>query len=820
MATKKAFIVDSPSETTKFEFSDSFKKSFDALIKVYADALAELNKVSTGKALKSEYGVCSCTYKLRYVTPNDVSTYVSNLIKGLENGLFKDRIGDVELFTVASVKRFIEDNKCPAFEESSVVKRDHGYVNPKEQTLHDLACICENDIGEVAVYSRGEMLKRLELMKDDLKKLNDMHFTANMKKIVSAMPDVLKKSGTMVVGNSSYRLTFGTFLEEFLLFICTLNTIAVLQLVGYAKPTVDYTIKKKDDKSEDVVTECCLVNTTNYMVRNKLPFNCNMRDVVLQDVTPNFKDVHDAMHFIMKDPRSPISVLVSKYADKDITPFDSAFIAKMFIGLQHDHDFAEYLHKDGDSVQGGTPREVDNFETNVDWLDTIAFGNNYLDGNYRRDAVGNNKVHPILNSLDMLYKVYGGCDLKTNKDLANNLVRVAGAMRSIVHNYGDGEPVENYDLTKDILVVLGEIFTRNMLRLYYNNTLVYTYDDDMPDAAAPGFICMEAFVMEADANTNGNTQQPATQQGAANNGKSGVTFTNAQGQQVAAKSGNISNAITKLLDWIKNQLAKFSGNFAKRYKSYVDYVTKNKATNDAIAKVITDKTFIPNITNIPAYKLDAKRHAAGLDKAGVEKILTETNQNIDGATIAYKMIGIPDEIIKEITTAQSNAGSTTDKNAKGKIGVDIIENYFLSGKAKVDMLNGQMSPDLWNEICQDLEGCIEYVDKVNKTIVDKSAAAGEAIKAQQAKPDKSNEETTRCGVVEKALETAGNLNRSVLYAYGTKFFNSRYSLYRDIVTGFQQQQNNNTTNTPQPAEAKEGETPAAPTAGTNNGGGQ
>ena len=49
-----------------------------------------------------------------------------------------------------------------------------------------------------------------------------------------------------------------------------------------------------------------------------------------------------------------------------------------------------------------TPRENDCFETNVDWLDTIAFGNNYLDGNYRRDAVGNNKVNPITNTLDMI----------------------------------------------------------------------------------------------------------------------------------------------------------------------------------------------------------------------------------------------------------------------------------------------------------------------------------------------------------------------------------------------------------------------------------
>lgn len=810
MATNKAFVMDSPSGSPKkFTFSDSFNRSFDALIDVYADSLAALNKVATGKALKSEYGVCSCTYKLRYVTPNDVSTYVSNLIKGLEKGLFHDRIGDVELFTVASVKRFIEDNKCPAFETSSVLDDSHNYVNPKEYTLNDLAHICENDIGEVALYSRGEMLKRIEYAKDDIKKLNDIHFTANMKKIVKALPDVLKKSGTMIMDNGSYRLTFGTFLEEFLLFVCTLNTIAVLQLVGYLKPSVDYTIKKKDENSNDLVTECCLVNTTTYMIRNRIPFNCNMRDIVLQDVTPTFKDTHDALHFIMKDPRSPISILVDKYADKDVTPYDSSFIAKMFVGMEHNIDHAEYFKRDSERADA-TPRENDCFVTNVDWLDTIAFGNNYLDGNYRRDAMGNNKVHPITNALDMLYRVYGGCTLKTNKDLANNIIRVAGAMKNIIRNYGDGNPIENYDLTKDILTLLGEIITRNMLRLYYNNTRVFTYEDNMPDAAAPGFVCMESFVMEADGNTNGanNTQ----------GNKSGVTFTNAQGRQLTGGSNNnkqtgaIANTINKLIDWIKNQLAKYSTNFDKKYKQYIDEVKKNKQINDAIGKAIGDGTFVPNLTNIPMYGIDTKdasRFTKGMSKGDVTNLLNPSNE-FNATTESFRLLGIDNNTAAEIQKTV-NANTTNDPKNAGSQLTEAIVNYFLTGTTKpIENYSGKMGQNEWTKLVTDLENCTEFVKQASEGLAKSVNEAGEAVKEKTMEAQQSNNEalSKRCAEVQKMVETVSSVyDRQILISIGSKFFASRYSLYRDIVIGYKQQ-NNTQPQQPQPqapAQGNEGE---------------
>jgi len=811
MANKKGLIVDCEKKPS-FEFSASFKKSFDALIDAYSKALAKLNKVSTGKDFKSAYGVCSCSYKLRYITPNDVSTYVSNLIKGLESGLFKDRVGDVELFTVASVKRFIEDNGCPAFEDSTAIDEANNYVNPKEQTLHDLACLCENDIGNVAVYSNGEMVKRLDLMKEDVAKMNDMHFAANLKKIVNAMPDVLKKGDCWILGNKAYMLTFETFLQDFILFVCTINIIGVLQLISYATPDVEYDVKE-DEKTKKVVTECCLINTTNYMARTKIPFNCNMRDVVLQDVTPDFKDVHDAMHFIMKDPRSPISVLVNKYASKEEIRdhMDGDFIGRMFIGSNFKGWCGDYYKKDGKMTD--SPRNVDNFDTDVDWLDTIAFGNNYLDGNYRRDAVGNNKVHPIMNTLDMIYRIFGNCELKTNEELANNMVRVAGTMRSIVHAYRGGEPIENYDLTKDVLAVLGEIFTRNMLRLFYNNTRTFTYEDDMPDACAPGFICMEeftmddvdlSFIMENGEQQQGQQgqQQTAVQQG---NAKSGVTFTNKQGQQ-ASPSGGPMKLITKLLDWIKNQLAKFSGNFAKRYKAYSDYVQKNAKTNDAIKAAIAAGNFIPNLTNIPAYQLNKERHI-GMPKEKIISELLDPSKEYNAAKGTFQiLLNDKNDVINDIMSAQNNAQG--DDNAKGKAGIEVTLNYFLYGKTKPEMINGKMTDTFWDELVDELKNCIPFVDEATKAFTKTSTDAAEAVKAKamEAQQNNNNDLSARCDQVSKSLGNLENIQRSVLIEYGTKFFQGRYNLYRDIVNGFNQQNNN--TNTDQPAQPAQPAEPA------------
>lgn len=788
---KKSLIVEDNNLRGKFAFSNSFKRTFDGLVDAYSNALEDLNKVSKGKKIDADYGVCSCHYMLRYITPNDISEYISNFIKGLGCHLFQDRKTDIELFTVASVKRFIEANGCPAFEDATVLNEDHSYINPKEASLNDLAFIAKNDIGEIGIYSKGEISKRIELAGDDIKKMNDMHFAANIKKIVSSLPSVLEKADCYPLANPAGRNVFTLFLEEFLLFTCTLNTIGVLQLLAYCRPTSDYTVKKNND--DDVVTECCLCKTNDFMIRNKIPFNCNMRDIALQDVTPNFKDVHDALHFIMKDARSPIMTLVNKFATKEAdVNGDTQLIARMFIGegkCYHDDDI---FKKDGDRVIGDNgPLDIAGFETHVDWLDNIAFGNNYLDGNYRKDAMGNAHVHPLTNSLDMLFKLFSGCDLKTNEELANNIVRVANAIRGIIHNYGDGEPIENYQITKDVLVLLGEIMTRNMLRLYYNNTRVITYEDDMTDAGAPGFIT-EAFVLEADdpnagANANANA-------GANTDTKPSVSFANSQGQQIKSSfSMKASAVLQKFIQWIRNTMSKFSDKFNKNHQKEIDWVNKNMLLNKEIGDAIKAGRFVPTMNNLPDFKINVNEIVRGNILEEIKKYAdpkTQLPENMKTGGISW-VIGNK-EIGNKIDVEINKLRDQKDKSAKAS---EMVGNWILFGVTdRPKTQPTKLTKERWDEMIKDITGSpallSELVKKDSKQLLDASEYCVNEIKTLETNKEAEGVQD-KIARYKELSDLVQNANKMFMTPMLDKivrdFYSVNYQLYRQIVTAYQQQ---------------------------------
>ena len=815
MANIKHAVTKEPQTKNKFDFSPSFKRMFDGMITAYGDSLKELNKAKS--ALKAEYGVCACDYNLRYITPKNVSSFVSNLVKGIDSGMFHGKIGDVEMFTVASVKRFIEENECVPFEDARIINHDHSYVNPKDQTLQDLAFIAKNDIGEVAVYSHGEMVKRYELASEDIGKINNMHFAANMKNIVKQFPSVLEKGCEGVCcWSAGYRDIFRTYLEEFILFACTLNTMAVLQLLAYVAPSVDYTIKKKNENSEDLITECCLCKTNDYMIRNKIPFNCNMRDVILQDVTPDFKDTHDALHFIMLDARSPISILVNKYATKEANVHsDCGLISRMFLGNKHCHWGDDlYKHENCERLIGGqNPYDTAGFNTKVDWLDTIAFGNNYLDGNYRRDAMGNNHSHPILNTLDMVYKIFGGVELKSNEDIANNIVRVANAIRSIINEYREDKPIENYDITKDVLVLLGEIFTRNMLRLYYNNTLVYAITDDMPDAGAPGFV-LEEFVMEADGDTNNNQQQQSGNtavQGNANAPKTTVSFKDSKGQDVAKNLGTkIKDIFQKFIQWVRNTMSKFFDNFNKNHQKELEWINKNEALNKEIGEAIAAGKFNPVVNNWPEYKVPEQAMTQIKIADNVKKKIEEIKQNKNEEYSTVSIIGLPDNITTEIENATKGADESK-KNAQIN---EMLSNYMLYGQtAKPQTTQSkQMNQPMWDDLVKNLKESPKAIEEVNKANVENLTAAGDAITqaynqlSSTQNQDEANTKRAEIDRLSQAVQTANSIWTSkTLNTLAKDFYSQSYTLYRSIINGYQQQKNSGALNQQQTGDQSKAE---------------
>jgi hypothetical protein len=123
-------------------------------------------------------------------------------------------------------------------------------------------------------------------------------------------------------------------------------------------------------------------------------------------------------------------------------------------------------------------------------LDRIAFGNNFLDGNYRDDALGNEHKHPIKQTLETLYQMFGETKLKTKEELSNHILKIAHVMNSVIDMWGNSG-IYNWELVRDILAVLGEIMTRSIIKLYDNaNAMIVS--DNMDDVDSPGYMYTES----------------------------------------------------------------------------------------------------------------------------------------------------------------------------------------------------------------------------------------------------------------------------------------------------------------------------------------
>lgn len=1014
-----------------FSFENSFLNEFNGMMKTISVLEDRLNKSVIDNKTGITYGICKCCYKMRYITPNDISLYISDLVKAFQSRAIGTNPADIEMFNVAMAKRFIEENGCEPFESSTVNNRQ--YVNPKTCTLQDLILLCDNDVHDVCVYSDWEIKKRIssEAFTSDMNKIKSIHFIPTMKKIVEAIPGILagQKALNALSLNPIKEEMLRMHIETFILFACTLYASTIGEMLYYIEPSTSYTtqeiiksvptedsaimesidiadsspiflvliegkspfisnairkitnsiyshigisfdssleniysfggikiddeegmpnvggfrkenihgsttrnlnvkvfgmyIKKSqingmmhtvemfsknadqtvfskkllldklfnrehpvknpykqicssfvnyilkssdvdllgkdlptpadfdnidevypnqvfevysglgDDYEENIaedkltkiimdeesqcvgmVTECCLLKTNEMMIRSKLPFNCNMRDIVLQDMHPQFKDTKSALHFIMKDMRrSPIAILVNRHATIDPS-IEEGVMKDCVFGLFKCHpcDISSYGHR-LDEV---------GFNTDVNWLDKIAYGNNYLDGNYRRDIVGNNQAHPITNTLDTLYKMFIGHENSTNEELANNIVKISSLMRSIIDEYRFKGFIPNYDLVKDILAALGECFTRNMLKLYHNNTRVFDYSDCMGDTGGePGFLYAEGFVMEdgettasndankGDQSASGGQQQTSGQvqtttptgnkdTTVTNNNKTGVTVTNVQ--QLTGLKKLIQAFIRWIVDTYRKCVDKFKGDHFKE----TQWVEKNKALNEEIQKALDDGIFKPNINNYPPFKVDAAALIAPKFAETVNSYLEHPSSFTDEEK--RKILGqmFPEKIQDQILVVYGN-----DKAMQTK-----LTNYILySTTDDVKLYTGPLSGSnntngpCWKDICEDLTKTMQLLEKMVKGNADELQKASTMIskkiteiegKKQAAEGDEAKKLDVIGGnlkylmeVIKRVSSIYSILSTNVLTS---KFYPTNYNLYRDIVQAYKTQKKSNPEN--------------------------
>lgn len=973
-----------------FKFSESFLTTFQSVAKKFDEKMEDLHKVDSLINKSDEYGVCHCSYKMRYISPADVSSFISNLEKAMRNKLIKPNMADCDMFAVASAKKFIEGNNCIPFESTSIMGNDRHPILPKGATLGDLIFLIENDVFALIVYSQYELKKRAEVMLEDIKILEGLHFTANMRSFVNKIPDIMNKNSSGIMCDPLWSEFIVDYIERFILFACQLNLTTVLQMLSYAVPKVSYKtcekeipcedsnepadnndgwddddeyftqeavdmkqnvqvfflftqgktpvisksiqlatksefshisisfnpeltdmysfggggIRKEDINSEyykslnvnvfgmymskenvakmkeicndflnnkskakfdypalikkllhidkknnagyrqicttfvnrlltevgtplseknipspkemreavvaktdqvfelysgstddysphdaklklkkegttnkakafdEVVTECCLLKTNDFMITNKIPFNCNMRDIVVQDMHPEFKDTLSALKFIMNDDRSPIHFLVVKYFQEPVEDYDPMVVMKMFFGHSH-HDLSRWNRESLMNENG--------MNTDVNWLDKITYGNNFLDGNYRRDRVGNEHAHPIMNTFESLYKTFGGCDFDCENDkLANNLIKVSRLMKAIIRLHSD-HTINNWEMTRDILSVLGEIFTRNMLRLYYNNTIVINASDQMNDTMIPGYMYAEGFVLESFIMEDGEEKK----QEKAPNPK--VT---ADGANLNSTGQKLKGMIKKLGDWARDALSKafpkwFEGG---SQKAAMDWLNKEetKKTHDEIMKAMSE-TFKPNVTDFPNYNITADPSSVNVEE--VVKTWTDGDKTIDdNAKI---------EIKKALLPKFGDNSGIVDSLSK-KTGDDFknsMKNAILYSKEEEIKPTEEkpLSPEKFDELRNDLIGMTAFSEAFRKLGDSMGKACTELdrrTKADDNASDADKKQAEKCKAVFDILTEVS----TTCYTLETNLiiktvWPTTYKVYTQIFEAYKQQKN-------------------------------
>lgn len=398
--------------------SISFEKLFGEIVSHIDSVISEIEK----KQDSPMYGVYNVDYKLRYITPENMMTFTDNIVNMIKGKVIQCNVADYEMFATESVKRFLKTNGSYPLNESS--GNADVFVNPKEMCLDDILTMVRQRVPNISVYSREDMNDRLAFVKEDIKKLKELKFTHAMRNIVNNI-DKISKAICTECGDMMLMHT----IQEFILFSSALLLNTLDEIIGYMSPKAGYDLKDIQEAcydDEDVepyyVTECCLLKTNDMTLKSRIPFNCNIRNIVLGDTTEMFEDTLRALKFITSSSKSPISHLIlNELSEDDMKEFNKSYNfreAEKYIRMNSNE--SNPCHVDNikdDKMPSGDSNRIDaQFRTSSSWLNVITSGNNYLDGNYRRDAIGNNEKHPITTSLDFLYKSYNPCDACESKE--------------------------------------------------------------------------------------------------------------------------------------------------------------------------------------------------------------------------------------------------------------------------------------------------------------------------------------------------------------------------------------------------------------------
>ena len=215
--------------------------------------------------------------------------------------------------------------------------------------------------------------------------------------------------------------------------------------------------------------------------------------------------------------------------------------------------------------------------------------------------LGNQNRTPITNMLDILWKMYNPCECNSSPECVERILDVSDVMMSIIQSYNGHGYLDNYQLFKDVLALLGEILTRLILKLYANNTQIIRCGDDMDNTGGPGYMYSESFqfFIEADEN-NANASKGVTQ---------GATV-QVDGKSVSSANNKLANAkasvaawISKFINWVRKTLKMVPTAWLQRHQADLKEFNENEELNKEIENAISDSSFQPSLVGYHEYKI-------------------------------------------------------------------------------------------------------------------------------------------------------------------------------------------------------------------------
>lgn len=758
-----------------FSFDKPFMKMFGEMNEAFDSMVDKIKKYNVSD---HEYGVCTSSYKMRFITPQNVSEYIDMLAKAFANRMIETP-GDIERFSVEAAKRMIKENACDAF--TPAVPMGYTPNASTYTTLMEIISGIKNDCFNKSCYSQFDLRQRQSEVLQDLEKIKGLKFYTSMKSLVNGIPAVMKASDIISNIKDDVADIIVEAIEEFIIFAYSVNIITVLQMTEYLIPSQTYTTTKNTHDS--VVTECALLKTVNTDLKLNLPCSINIRNLVLEDMT-DFSSVKNAIKYITTNPKSPIAEMIQRYTSDTSREELERNAGKTFTIIDR-------LFKYGYRGSSSCPEQIKSELMNpkeTPWLDELANGNQFIDGSYRHDKqfTGNITQSPFTASLDMVYKVFNGCgcDLTTNEELSLNIMKVSNAMYQTADKL---KCVENPELVRDVLALLGEIMTRDIIMLVSNNTNVIDCGSfDYSNSGTPAYLYSESFdfdvddaeyFMEADENTAVNTVSNNK------NEKVKVTYKNSNGDEKKVKA-----RMQAFMNWVRRVLASIFKKFNKDHAAEIKYVNEHKEQNEKILKALQDKTFVINVENLPKFDIKLEEVKPKITETVNEFLDTTKTEKFDIKKFEAGLYPGKDDTTK---MAIVNAG-TNDKKSEA------IANVLLYGQVtKPQSYTGPLTAERWSEMIEQLTKSFNLIESYTNNLSQDLTNANNVINnkmnitlpenAAETKP-KEAEEKHRATEMSKIMTDRSNIfATTTVNTLMKKFYATEYDTYASIVKAFKQQ---------------------------------